>query len=170
MGGLRKPGAAMRELQDPRVAEGERLRLALTDAAKHLDEFETQLKRSTGVGQNKRNPSFLIDSPMLDTTVSKTRRTFTMACAAVVLFICGYAASIFGVLESSPVKIFGFETKQQHRLDVLARDLAAAREEIGLHTRRENAAQAAALETERIADANQSELKQALDAKTAELV
>ncbi|MFZ3374436.1 MAG: hypothetical protein WA183_02670, partial [Chthoniobacterales bacterium] len=85
------------------------------------------------------------------------------------LFICGYAASIFGVLESWPVKVFGFDTKQQHHLDVLANDLAAAREEIGLHIRRENAAQAAALETKRIADANQNELKQALDAKTAEL-
>src|SRR5260370_36184031 len=59
--------------------------------------------------------------------------------------------------------------KQQHQSDVLAHDLTAAREEIGLHIRRENAAQAAALETKRIADANQNELKQALDAKTAEL-
>jgi TPR repeat protein len=169
MGGLRKPGAAMRELQDPRVAERERLRFALTDAAKHLDEFETRLKRSTGVGQNKSNPSFLIDSPTLKTTVSKKLRTSTMAFAAVALFICGYAASIFGVLESWPVKVFGFDAKQQHQSDVLAHDLAAAREEIGLHIRRENAAQAAALETKRIAVANQNELKQALDAKTAEL-
>ena len=92
-----------------------------------------------------------------------------MAFAAVALFICGYAASIFGVLESWPVKVFGFDTKQQHHLDVLANDLAAARDEIGLHIRRENAAQAAALETKRLADANQNELKQALDAKTAEL-
>jgi hypothetical protein len=169
MGGLRKPGAAMRELQDPRIAERERLRLAMSEAAKHLDEFETRLKQSTVVGRNMSNPSFLIDPPTLKPTVSKGLRPFTMAFAAVALFICGYAASNFGVLESWPAKVFGFETKQQHRLDVLARDLAAAREEIGLHIKRENAAQAAALETKRIADANQNELKQALDAKTAEL-
>jgi hypothetical protein len=42
----------MRELQDPRIAERERLRLAMSEAAKHLDEFETRLKQSTVVGRN----------------------------------------------------------------------------------------------------------------------
>ena len=148
MGGLRKPGAAMRELQDPRVAEREHLRFALTEAAKHLDEFETQLKRSMVLlgCRTRAIRRFSLIPPTLKTTVSKRLRTFTMAFAAVALFICGYAASIFGVLESWPVKVFGFDTKQQHHLDVLANDLAAVREEIGLHIRRENAAQAAALE------------------------
>ena len=41
----------MNELQDdPRVAELQRLRLSLTRAAKHFDEFENQLKRSGDAG------------------------------------------------------------------------------------------------------------------------
>jgi hypothetical protein len=36
----------MKEIHDPRSIELQRLRLALTRAAKHLDEFESRLKRS----------------------------------------------------------------------------------------------------------------------------
>jgi hypothetical protein len=36
----------MKDIHDLRVVELQRLRLALTRAARHLDEFETQLKQS----------------------------------------------------------------------------------------------------------------------------
>ena len=39
----------MKDIHDPRVVELQRLRRALTRATKHLDEFETRLKRSGAV-------------------------------------------------------------------------------------------------------------------------
>ena len=40
----------MKQIQDPRFLELQRLRLSLTRAAKHLDEFETRLQRSGAAG------------------------------------------------------------------------------------------------------------------------
>jgi hypothetical protein len=40
----------MNEIHDPRFVELQRLRFALTRAAKHLDEFETRLKPSGAAG------------------------------------------------------------------------------------------------------------------------
>ena len=39
----------MKQIYDPRLLELQRLRLSLTRAAKHLDEFETRLQRSGAV-------------------------------------------------------------------------------------------------------------------------
>jgi hypothetical protein len=64
--------------------------------------------------------------------------------------------------------------KSETRAEALARDLtsiretlAAAREEIALHVRRENAVQAEAVEAKRVADAKQTELKLAIDKSEA---
>ena len=128
---------------------------------------------AAGSENNKKDLSFLIDSSQPKTVAAKLLRVFTLAFAAVMLFLGGYAASSLNVLENWPTKVLNFDkivglSAPRDRADALIRSLAAAREEIGLNVARENAAQAEALEAKRIAGANQNELKQALDTKTAQ--
>jgi hypothetical protein len=158
----------MIELQeDLRVVERKHLQDALADAAKHLDNFETQVKLiASATRYDFRSET---EAPFMGAAASRRpirkTRSYTMAFAALAIFISGYATSVFGILERWPVR-FG----QQHRLDILALDLASARDETGLRIAREKAAENAALEAKRIADANGNNIKRALDEKTAQLV
>ena len=127
--------------------------------------------------ENTEGLSFLVPPIQVMEFPSKRLRTrFILALTVALIFIGGYAAFDFGFTRAGPAKDSSFDKivgsaaelkreayGERAEADVVVRNLAAARGEIALHVGRENAVQAEALEAKRIADAKQSELKQALD-------
>ena len=107
-------------------------------------------------GLKKRDILFLLGSSQPKTIVSKWLRPFLLTSMGVMLLIAGYAASVFSVLETGPIKVDKFAgPAMQQPAD---RHLAATGEEINLLVARENAAKAETLEAKRTADALATEL------------
>ena len=105
------------------------------------------------------------------------RTRFVLAfMAAVMIFVTGYAVYDFDFIGTGLLKnIIGSAAdpelhKEIDRVDVLVRDLAAAREKIALLIAREKSVQAKALEANQTADARQKKLKKALDEKTVSAI
>jgi hypothetical protein len=128
--------------------------------------------------ENSEGLSFLVPTPAPIPTPKRRRRSLILAAAAATVFIGGCAAFGFGLIGSQAVsnagEAIGPATEMSRKdsgtrdnADVIARDLAAARETIAAHIKREDAVQADAAESKRAADARQKELKQALDEKEA---
>jgi TPR repeat protein len=130
--------------------------------------------------ENSEDLSFLVPPLQEETTPKRPRTPSILAFTAVVIFIGGCAAFGIGftgtgsVEDSSFDKITGSGARlkreaygQRDEAGGIARELAAAREEIALHIRRENAVQADAAEAKRLADASQKELKLAIDKSEA---
>ncbi len=128
---------------------------------------------------NSEGLSFLVPPPAPIQTAPKRRRaSVILAVAATTVFIGGCAAFGFGLIGShansnagetigSATEMSREASRAREAADVIARDLAAARETIAAHIKREDAAQADAMESKRTADARQNELKQALDEREA---
>jgi predicted transcriptional regulator len=114
----------------------------------------------------------------IQTAPKRHRASVILAVAATTVFIGGCAVFGFGLIGSQTISNAG-ETigsatemsreasRAREAADEIARELAAARETITLHIKREAAAQTDAMESQRTADARQSELKQALDESQA---
>jgi hypothetical protein len=125
--------------------------------------------------EDGKDVSFLRDFPQLNTRAPRLLILITFVFLAAMVIISGYAAFDFGLLAARPTKVLSSDKSADSAgladgsgEDALIRGLATAREKIGLFSEREKAARAEALEAERVADAKQKELKQALDAKTAQ--
>ena len=104
----------------------------------------------------------------------RPRTRFVLAfMAAVMVFVTGYTVYDFDFIGTGLLKnIIGSAAdlelhKEIDRVDVLIRDLTAARGKIALLIAREKSVQAKALEAKQIADAKQKDLQKALDEKTA---
>jgi hypothetical protein len=126
--------------------------------------------------ENSDGLSFLVPPPAPIQTASKPRRASVMfAVAAIAVVIGSCAAFAFGLIGTQAVSNAGETTTEMSRgasgtrdgTDLIARDLAAAREAIAVHIRREEAAQADAVESKRTADIRQKELTLALSEKEA---
>jgi TPR repeat protein len=127
--------------------------------------------------ENSEGLSFLVPPPAPMQAVPKPRRASVMlAVAAAAFAIGGCAAFVFGLIGSQAVSNAGETVRPATELsrsatrdgaDAIARDLAAAREAIAAHTKREEAAQADAVESKRTADIRQKELTLALNEKEA---
>jgi TPR repeat protein len=99
----------------------------------------------------------MIGSSQPKMIASKWLRPFILASMGVMLLIAGYAASVFGVLETGPIKVLNLNKIAGSAMPA-DRNLAATREEISLLVARENAAKAETLEAKRTADALATEL------------
>jgi hypothetical protein len=122
--------------------------------------------------ENSEGLSFLVPPPQpKETTPKRLRTRFIPALTAAAIFTGGCAAFGFGLIGTGPVKDSSFDKREGYRerdeAGAIARDLAAAREQIALHIGREDAAIADTVEAKRIADAKQKELKQAIDKSEA---
>jgi len=128
--------------------------------------------------ENTEGLSFLV--PAIQEPPKRLRIRFIRAFTVVAIFVGGYAVFDFGFTGASPAEDSSFDktvfpaaelkrevSGERDGADVIARNLAPAREEIALHIGREDDVQAEALAAERIADAKQRELKQALDESEA---
>jgi hypothetical protein len=135
----------------------------------------------TAGSENTEGLSFLVPSiPMMESPPKRLRTRFILAFTVATIFIGGYAAFDFGFTGAGPAKdssfdkIVGSATELKRQVsgerdagNLIARNLAAGREEIALHIGREDALQAEPLEAKQVADAKQRELKQALDESEA---
>jgi TPR repeat protein len=127
--------------------------------------------------ENSEGLSFLVPPPAPMPTASKRRRTsVVLAVAAAAIVIGGCAAFALGLIGSQAVSSARDTIRPATELsrsdardgaDAIARDLAAAREAIAAQTKREEAAQADAVESKRTADIKQKELTLALNEKEA---
>jgi hypothetical protein len=131
----------------------------------------------TAGSENSEGLSFLV--PPLQPKEASPRRLrtrFIVAFAAAVIFIGGCTAFGFDFTGTGPVKDSSFDKisssgarlkredhGQRDEAGAIARDFAAAREQIAFHIGREDAAIADTVEAKRIADATQKELKQAVE-------
>ena len=122
--------------------------------------------------EDKKSLSFLRDFPQLSAKAARLLITTTLVSVAAVVMFFSYAAYDFGFV-TRPIKASSSDKAAASAGfaadDALLRSLATAREKIGILSERENAAQADVLEVKREADAKQTELKQALDAKTEQV-
>jgi prefoldin subunit 5 len=129
--------------------------------------------------ENSEGLSFLVTSLQPEELPPKRLRTRSIL-ALTAAVIAGFAVFGFGFIGAEPVKDSSFDRiaasqagpkrevyGERDDAGVIARDLAAAREEIALHIGREDAVIADAVEAKRIADARQTELKRALDDREA---
>jgi hypothetical protein len=131
--------------------------------------------------ENTEGLSFLVAAAQVTEPPQKRLRVrFMLAFTVATIFIGGYAAFDLGFTRAGPAKDSSFDkfvvsaaelkpevSGERDQADAIVRNPAPAREQIALHVRDEDALQAAALETKRIADAKQRELKQALDESEA---
>ena len=131
--------------------------------------------------ENTEGLSFLVAAAQVTEPPQKPLRVrFMLAFTVATIFIGGYAAFDLGFTRAGPAKDSSFDkfvvsaaelkpevSGERDQADATVRNPAPAREQIALHVRDEDALQAAALETKRIADAKQRELKQALDESEA---
>jgi hypothetical protein len=128
--------------------------------------------------ENTGGLSFLV--PSIQAPPKRLRLRFILTFTVAAIFVGGYATFDFGFTRASPAKDSGFDkivlsatepkrevSGERDGADVVARNLAPAREEIALHIGREDDVQAEALAAKRIADAKLRELKQALDESEA---
>jgi hypothetical protein len=124
--------------------------------------------------ENTEGLSFLV--PAIQEPPKRLRIRFIRAVTVVAIFVGGYAAFDFGFTGTGPAKDSSFDkivfpaaelkrevSGERDGPDAIVRNLAPAREAIALHIGREDDVQAEALAAKRIADAEQRELKQALD-------
>jgi TPR repeat protein len=128
---------------------------------------------------NSEGLSFLVPPPAPIQIAPKRRRaSVIVAVAATTVFIGGCAAIGFGLIggqaNSNAGETIGSATelrqeasRAREAADVIARELAAARETIAAHIKREDAAQVDARESKQTADARQNELKQAVGEREA---
>jgi hypothetical protein len=131
--------------------------------------------------ENTEGLSFLVPPiQMMEPSPKRFRTRFILAFTVAAIFIGGYAAFDFGFTGAGPAKNSSFDkivgsatelkrevSGERDAANLIARNLAAGREEIALHIGREDALEAEALEAKRMADAKQRELKQALDESEA---
>jgi hypothetical protein len=127
--------------------------------------------------ENTEGLPFLVPAIQVTEPPKKPRTRFVLVFTVAAIFAGGFAAFGFGFTAAGPasfdkIVLSAAELKREvsgerDGADVIVRNFASAGEEIVLHIGREDAVQAEALDTMRIAEAKQKELKQALDESEA---
>ncbi len=129
--------------------------------------------------ENIEGLSFLVPSPAPIETAPKRRAGVILAIAATTVFVGGCIAFGFGLIGGQAAvpnagEIVGSITEMsrtassaRNGAEIIARDLAAAREAITVHSQREDALQAYLTESKRTAEIKQKELTQVLNDKDA---